>query len=163
MPQLLTNTAETCTPEHDAPLQPVEPQIEHGHPLCVVDALGWVVGVPSKILMLDRRINNHDISPRTELTIQQYLAANRLDKVKVRLNEYAPLGEWKRLVHNESVGWPIRYTLGTVTVAGYTPAGADFRRRPIQPLHEHDQPLLGRSRPGPLRGRPRQGLRATGT
>jgi hypothetical protein len=74
-----------------------------------------VVDVPSKILMLDRRINNHDISPQTELTMQQYLAANRLDKVKVRLNEYDPLGEWERLVHNESVGWPIRYTVGTVT------------------------------------------------
>ena len=86
----------------------------------MVDTLGWVVGVPSKVLMLDRRINNHDISPRTEQTIEQYLAANRLDKVKVRLNEYAPWDEWKRLVHNQSVGWPLRYTFGTVAVAGYT-------------------------------------------
>jgi hypothetical protein len=106
--------------EHDAPLAAGEPQIEQGRPRCVVDALGWVVGVPSKILMLDRRVNNHDISARTGLTMQEYLAANRLDKVKVRLNEYAPWEEWKRLTHNESVGWPIRYTVGAVAVAGYT-------------------------------------------
>ncbi len=110
----------TLHTEQDAPLAPGEPQIEQGGPRCVVDALGWVVGVPSKILMLDRRINNHDISPQTELTMNEYLAVNRLDKVKVRLNEYAPLDEWKRLAHNQSVGWPIRYTLGAVTVAGYT-------------------------------------------
>ena len=149
--------------EHDASLAVGEPQIERGRPLCVVDSLGWVVGVPSKLLMLDHRINNHDISPRTELTMQEYLIANRLDNVKVRLNEYDPLGEWERLARNESVGWPIRYTVGAVTVRGlHDPAGADFRRRPIQPLHEHDQPLFGRSGPGPLRGRSRQGLRAAG-
>ncbi len=106
--------------EHDAPLEACEPQIEQGRPLGMVDALGWVVGIPSKIIMLDRRINNHDVSLQTELTMQEYLAANGLDKVKVRLNEYDPAGEWKRLVRNESVGWPIRYTLGTVAVAGYT-------------------------------------------
>jgi hypothetical protein len=70
--------------------------------------------------MLDHHVNNHDISPETEAKIQEYLAANRLNKVKVRLNEYDPLGEWNRLVDNKSVGWPLRYTFGTLNVIGYT-------------------------------------------
>ena len=106
--------------QDDAALQPGEKQIERGRSMPVLDALGWVVGVPSKVIMLDHRVNNHDISPETEAKIQEYLAANRLGKVKVRLNEYDPRGEWERLVHNESVGWPIRYTFGTLNVVGYT-------------------------------------------
>ena len=86
----------------------------------MLDAVGWVVGIPSKILMLNHEVNNHNVSLNTEVQIQTYLAANGLDKVKVRLNEYAPLGEWRRLVRNKSVGWPLRYTFGTLAVAEYT-------------------------------------------
>jgi hypothetical protein len=106
--------------EEDAPLPPGETQIERGRPMPILDALGWVVGIPSKVIMLDHRVNNHDISPETEAKLQEYLASNRLAKVKVRLNEYDPVGEWERLVHNESVAWPLRYTFGTVNVLGYT-------------------------------------------
>ena len=51
---------------------------------------------------------------------RDYLAVNGLDRVKVRINEYDPAGEWQRLKHNESVSWPVRYTLGTLSVVGYT-------------------------------------------
>ncbi len=86
----------------------------------MLDAIGWVLGIPSKILMLNYAVNNHNISLNTEIEIESYLAANGLNKVKVRLNEYAPLGEWRRLVRNKSVGWPLRYTFGTLAVAEYT-------------------------------------------
>jgi hypothetical protein len=70
--------------------------------------------------MFNYRIDNHDVSPETEQEIQEYLVNNDLDKVKVRINEYDPLGEWRRLGSNKSVGWPARYTLGTLSCVGYT-------------------------------------------
>jgi hypothetical protein len=106
--------------ERDAPIAPGEAQIERGRPAPVLDGVGWVVGVPAKIIMLDHRIDNHNVSPETEMRLHEYLACNGLDKVKVRVNEYDPWGEWKRLTQNESVGWPLRYTFGTFSVVGYT-------------------------------------------
>jgi hypothetical protein len=41
-------------------------------------------------------------------------------EVKVRLNEYAPFGEWKRLVNNDAVGWGYRYTFGMINWLFYT-------------------------------------------
>ena len=104
----------------DAPLKEGESQVERGRPAPVIDTVGWVVGVPAKIIMLDRHIDNHDVSFETEARLQEYLASNDLDKVKVRLNQYDPCGEWNRLVENKSVAWPLRYTVGTLSVVGYT-------------------------------------------
>lgn len=95
-------------------------QIERGKPNKFVDGVGWVVGIPSKIILWDRRIDNHRVSADTEDQIQQYLDANELTTVKVRLNQYAPGDEWRRLVANKSVGAGWRYTLGVLSVAGYT-------------------------------------------
>jgi hypothetical protein len=94
--------------------------VERGRPAPVVDAVGWVVGVPAKILMLDHRVDNHKVSPETEEAIRQYLAVSGLDKVKVRVNQYDPAGEWQRLRDNHSVSGPVRYTIGTLSVVGYT-------------------------------------------
>jgi len=105
---------------NDAGLKSGESQVERGRPMPVLDTVGWVVGVPSKILMLDRRIDNHDVSPDTEAAIEGYLASNGLEKVKVRINAYDPAGEWGRLVRNKSVAWPLRYTFGTLSCVGYT-------------------------------------------
>ena len=106
--------------QNDADLKPGEPQIERGRRMPVLDTVGWIVGIPAKIVMFDRHVDNHDVSPETEAKMQEYLANNDLDKVKVRVNEYDPLGEWGRLGRNKSVGWPARYTLGTLSVASYT-------------------------------------------
>jgi hypothetical protein len=106
--------------DNDGSLKPGESQIERGRCAPILDAVGWVVGLPSKIIMLDHHVSNHDISPNTELSIKQYLACNGMEKVKVRINEYDPCGEWGRMVRNKSVGWPARYTIGTLTVVGYT-------------------------------------------
>ncbi len=88
-------------------------QIERGQPRPVIDGIGWVVGIPDKVVLWDRRIANHNISPETEQAIAAYLASNDLSTVKARLNQYAAGNEWKRLVANKSVGWGWRYTLGT--------------------------------------------------
>lgn len=92
-----------------------ETQIERGKPRKILDGVAWVVGIPGKITLWDRRVDNHQISPATEEAIGGYLAANELTAVKVRLNQYAPLDEWRRLRANKTVGWGWRYSLGTIT------------------------------------------------
>lgn len=92
--------------------------IERGKPRPLLDGVGWVFGIPSKIILWNRRVENHDVSARTEASIRQYLADNDLDHVKVRINQYAPLDDWRRLRANKTVGWGYRYTLGALSVAG---------------------------------------------
>lgn len=91
-----------------------EEQIERGETRPILDGVGWFLGIPNKIVLWDARIDNHSISPETEAAIRDYLAANELSTVKVRLNQYAPGDEWKRLAANDSVGAGWRYTFGTV-------------------------------------------------
>lgn len=95
-------------------------QIERGEPHEVLDAAGWVFGIPDKLLLWDRRAENHNISADTEAAIHNYLTDHRLTDVKVRLNQYAPGDEWRRLRDNDKVapGW--RYTVGALSVIGYT-------------------------------------------
>lgn len=95
-------------------------QIERGEPRKFIDGIGWVIGIPDKVLLWNRRIENHNISPETEQAIADYLVKNELTTVKVRLNQYAPIAEWKRLVANKSVGWGWRYTLGVGEWLGET-------------------------------------------
>ena len=96
------------------------PQIERGAPRPILDGLGWVVGIPGKITLWDRRVDNHRISAETEDAIGTYLAANELTGVKVRINQYAPRDEWRRLRNNKSVGWGWRYSIGTFAWLGDT-------------------------------------------
>lgn len=91
--------------------------VERGEPRPVIDTVGRVVGIPAKIVLWDRRVDNHDVGPETEAAIREYLAAERLHHVKVRINQYAPLEDWRRLRRNRTVGWPLRYTVGTLSVA----------------------------------------------
>ncbi len=96
------------------------PPIERGGPRPVLDAAGWVIGIPSKLLLWNRRVDNHRISTETEVILQEYMAANQLDHVKVRLNQYRPLDDWRRLRANKDVAWPWRYSFGVVSVLGET-------------------------------------------
>jgi hypothetical protein len=93
-------------------------QIERGKRRAVIDGLGWVIGIPSKIMLWDRRVDNHNVSAETEEAIRQYLDDNDLDHVKVAINLYDPLDDWRRLRANKTVGWGYRYTLGALSVAG---------------------------------------------
>lgn len=95
-------------------------QFERGQPHVVVDAVGWVFGIPSRILLWDWDVKSHDISPGTEQQLREYVAAGGLHDVKVRLNQYDPGGEWQRLARNDRVGPGWRYTVGALTTLGYT-------------------------------------------
>jgi hypothetical protein len=101
-------------------LEDNEPQIERGEARPILDSVGNIVGIPSKIMLWNRRVDNHDVSDETEAKLANYLAANELIDVKVRVNQYAPRAEWKRLVKNDAVGAGWRYTLGTLSLVKYT-------------------------------------------
>ena len=98
-----------------------EPQIARGEPVPVVDALGhYVLSLPSKLLLWNWKVDCHRISPETEETVAAYLKANGLRQVKVRLNQYEPRDEWRRLVRNSAMPGFWRYTFGVLTCAEYT-------------------------------------------
>lgn len=94
--------------------------VEVGQPRPIIDGVGWVLGIPGKLLLWDRRVDNHRVSPETQAALVQYLEQNELQDVCVRVNQYAPLKEWQRLRENRHVspGW--RYTAGLLSLAGYT-------------------------------------------
>jgi len=96
------------------------PEFEHGKPRKVVDAVGWVFGIPKKIILWDRRAVNHRVSIETEQDLAEYMAANGLGSTKVRINQYDPLGEWRRLRENKEVGAGWRYTIGAFSTLTYT-------------------------------------------
>lgn len=96
------------------------PQFEHGKPRKIIDAAGWVFGIPRKIILWDRRAVNHNVSPETEHRLGEYLYANGLVTTKVRVNQYDPVGEWQRLRANKEVGAGWRYTIGAFGALTYT-------------------------------------------
>ena len=98
-----------------------EPQFERGRPNAFIDGLGhYVFSLPTKLILWNWKVENHHITPETEQALRDYLAANDLRDVKVRLNEYAPGGEWSRLVRNHQINGFWRYTLGVLTTTFYT-------------------------------------------
>jgi hypothetical protein len=107
-------------PEPAGDVPKLSTQFEHGKPRKVIDACGWVFGIPRKIILWDRRAVNHDVSPETEQELSSYLEANGLTSTKVRINQYDPVGEWQRLRANKRVGAGWRYTVGAFGTLVYT-------------------------------------------
>lgn len=98
-----------------------ESQISRGDPNVIADSLGhYLFSLPEKLILWNWRMGNHDISPETEASLKAYLERNQLREVKVRLNEYAPIGEFRRLVNNDNVGAGWRYTIGLISWLFYT-------------------------------------------
>ena len=107
-----------------------EEQIERGRPHKLIDGVGhYLFSLPAKLLLIDWRVDNHDISAGTEASLLEYLDANGLCNVKVRLNQYSPGGEWSRLVRNRPV---VRRLLGSLRGRGaraHRWVGSFVRRR----------------------------------
>ncbi len=103
------------------PLSPEE-QIVRGRPNRFLDASDWIWpgSLLGKLVLWDRRVDNHKISEETEEVMRRYLEDNQLGHVKVVLNGYQVGAEWLRLVNNRSIapGW--RYTLGFLSWLQYT-------------------------------------------
>ncbi|MEX2606923.1 MAG: hypothetical protein WD708_06225 [Kiritimatiellia bacterium] len=99
-----------------------EVQIVRGRPNRFLDASDWMWPGSwlRKLVLWDVRVDNHHIGEETEAVLAMYLAVNELDHVKVRLNQYAPGNEFRRIVANKSMGAGWRYTLGMFSWLQYT-------------------------------------------
>lgn len=97
-----------------------EVDFEYGEPHKVLDSVAWVTGIWSRILSLNSHVNNHDLTNETRAKLTAYLEENDLTDVLVRVNQYDPKGEWRRLRENRRVapGW--RYTAGVLSVVHYS-------------------------------------------
>lgn len=96
------------------------PAIERGEPYAVLDGLGWVFGIPSKIILFNINIDDHFVSPDIDDVVSEYLEKNNLRDVKVRINQYSPGDEWTRLVANDQMSGGWRYTFGALSWLVYT-------------------------------------------
>ena len=90
------------------------PHITRGRPIPLVDFLGNVFALPTKIILFHWKMDNHAISERTESYLVRYidLPVSVTEGTHFSLNEYAPGRALTRLVHNRKVAWPYRLLLG---------------------------------------------------
>lgn len=93
---------------------------EYGEPHKVLDSLAWVTGIWSRILTLNSHVNNHELTDETKAKLTAYLERNDLTDVLVRVNQYDPKGEWRRLRENDRIGPGWRYTAGLLYMTHYT-------------------------------------------
>jgi hypothetical protein len=106
--------------------QPVE--VVYGKPRKTLDRIAWMVGIPGKLLTLNKNTDNHQISPETVERLEVYLAENDITDVYVAVNEYDPKGQWRRMRKNDRISPFWRYSVGTLAWMHYT------RKRPPGPL-----------------------------
>ncbi len=91
------------------------PQLQRGAPVPPIDFLGNVLALPTKLLLWNWKFDNHDISAATEATLVKYLHDRELPLMKettFRLNQYRPIEDLSRLIHNHAVAWPYRAVFG---------------------------------------------------
>ena len=99
---------------------PREVEFQRGRSNKLVDGIGQVLGIPNKLVLLDERADNHQISAGTELALQNYLIQNQLQDVMVRVNQYDPIGEWQRMARNDDIRPVWRITAGNYNLLKYT-------------------------------------------
>ncbi len=82
--------------------------------------MAWFTGIWAKMLMLNSHVNNHDLTAPTKEKLIAYLEENELQDVLIRVNQYDPKGEWRRLRQNDRLAPGYKYTMGMLSLAGYT-------------------------------------------
>ena len=95
-------------------------KVVRGRPNRLIDGIGDIVGIPNRIALWDRGVSNHQVSARTEERLVDYLEVHDLDDTLVRVNQYDPIGEWRRLFTNREIGFGWRSTFGTYNMVKYT-------------------------------------------
>lgn len=90
------------------------PQITRGRPVPIVDFLGNVFGLLSKLVLWEWKVDQHWVSEDTERYLVRYIDAPETltEGTHYSLNEYAPGRYLKRLWHNRKVAWPYRLLIG---------------------------------------------------
>ena len=95
-------------------------EFQRGRPNKFVDGVGNVLGIPNKLVLLDDRADNHQVSAETEMAVSNYLAQNQMQDVLVRSNQYDPIGEWRRMKDNDDIRPAWRMTAGNYNLLKYT-------------------------------------------
>ncbi|WP_208757718.1 hypothetical protein [Leptospira dzoumogneensis] len=98
------------------------PQFEEGKPYSVLDFIGswiWIDSLFSKVMIWDRRMQNHKFSFETKKYLMDYIRDNNLKDVKVRFNQYAPISDFKRLWDSKSVNPILKWTIGLYAYVVY--------------------------------------------
>lgn len=109
--------------EEDAAKSPrMSQQFLYGRPHKLLDAADWYwpESLLGKLLLWNKNIDSHQISPETVDAMQTYMTENDLRNVQVIVNGYYPGNQWKRLFKNKTVGGGWRFTFGVASVVGYT-------------------------------------------
>jgi hypothetical protein len=104
----------------DVPADESKPSVEFGKPSATLDRVASLVGLPEKLLGLNKKIDNHAVSLDTVTKLRGYLNQNDLADVAIYVNCYDPMEQWRRLRENRQMGAGWRYTMGTVSVIQYT-------------------------------------------
>jgi len=101
---------------------PMQEQMLFGKPNKFLDAADWFwpESLLGKLILWNKNIDSHQISPETIDALKTYVAKNELTNVQILVNGYYPGNQWKRLFKNRTVGGGWRFTLGILSVAGYT-------------------------------------------
>ena len=93
--------------------------VVRGKPQKTLDRMSDFVSWPRRTLMPelpDRR----RITDDTTDEVRHYLEKNDLTDVRVEVRDYDPQRQWRRLRESDVVSPAARYTLGTLSVLGYT-------------------------------------------
>jgi hypothetical protein len=108
--------------EDAAKSPPMREQFLYGRPNKFLDAADWYwpESLLGKLILWNKNIDSHQISPETVDAMKTYIAENNLSNVQVLVNGYYPGNQWKRLFKNKTVGGGWRFTLGIWSVIGYT-------------------------------------------
>jgi len=93
---------------------------EYGSPNPLLDGIQKVVEFPSRAMLGGRLKPDHTPTEETREVLTDYLQENDLTDVPVFVNQYNPLGEWKRLRENDRIAPIWKYTAGTFSLINYT-------------------------------------------
>ena len=92
--------------------------VEYGKPNILTRVNDVKDRLISRIPLMPQPAGPQEIQ-NTVATSVDYLAKNEMHDVKVRVNQYAPLDELRRLHETNTVGKPLQYTLGVASIARY--------------------------------------------
>lgn len=94
-----------------------DPSIERGKPVWALDAFANLLAIPKKIILLNPKVENHRVSEKTEQIVRGFFIAypNQTRDLKVRFNQWTPVGEFKRLIQNKRIEWYFRVFPGIPT------------------------------------------------
>lgn len=86
--------------------------ISLGQRLPFVDTLGRVFSYANKLIFLNTRFEDHEPDPRVVQALHDFVDEHRLDGLHIRLNEYNPLDDLRRLLMNGRVNLLLRLFFG---------------------------------------------------